>query len=59
MFKVLRGAAYRRSYLMDNAIGIYKLGVDKSRINQPLYQPGPIAVGPPPAAAKPTSGASV
>jgi hypothetical protein len=42
---------------MDNAIGLYKLAVDKSQINQPLYQPGPITVGPRPAAAKPELGA--
>jgi len=38
---------------MDNAIGLYKLDVDKSQIIQSLYQPGPITVGPQPAAAKP------
>ena len=30
----------RKKILMDNAIGLYKLDVDKSQINQPLYQPG-------------------
>jgi hypothetical protein len=30
---------------MDNAIDLYKLDVDESEINQPLYRPGPIAVG--------------
>ena len=45
--------------LMDNAIGLYKLDVDNSQINQPLYQPGPITVGPRPEAVKPPSGANV
>jgi hypothetical protein len=40
---------------MDNAIELYKLDVDKSQINQPLYQPGPITVGPRPHTAKPGS----
>jgi hypothetical protein len=43
----------RKKILMDNAIGLYKLDVDKSQINQPLYQPGPITVGPQPETAKP------
>jgi hypothetical protein len=45
----------RKKILMDNAIGLYKLEVDKSQIRQPLYQPGPIAVGPKPEAAKPAA----
>jgi hypothetical protein len=49
----------RKKILMDNAIGLYKLAVDKSQINQSLYQPGSITVGPRPEAAKPASGASV
>jgi hypothetical protein len=36
----------RKKILMDNAIGLYKLDVDKSGINQPLYRPGPITVAP-------------
>ena len=36
---------------MDNAIGLYKLDVDESGIDQPLYEPGPITVGPRPKAA--------
>lgn len=43
----------RKKILMDNAIGLYKLDVDKSGISQPLYEPGPITVGPPPEVAKP------
>jgi hypothetical protein len=49
----------RKKILMDNAIELYKLDVDKSEINQPLYKPGAITVGPRPEAAKPASGASV
>jgi len=49
----------RKKILIDNAIGLYKLEVDESQINQPLYQPGPITVGPHPEAAKPASSAAV
>jgi hypothetical protein len=49
----------RKKILMDNAIGLYKLDVDKSQINQPLYKPGPITVGPRPETAKAASRASV
>src|SRR6476661_6409045 len=38
----------RKKILMDNAIELYKLDVDASEIIQPLYQPGPISVGPRP-----------
>jgi hypothetical protein len=48
----------RRKILMENAIGIYKLDVDKSEIKQPLYEPGPIKVTPQPEGAKPASSAS-
>ncbi|MDE0342583.1 MAG: amidohydrolase family protein [Deltaproteobacteria bacterium] len=41
----------RKQILMDNAIGLYKLDVDESGIHQPLYEPGPISVGPRPEAA--------
>jgi hypothetical protein len=49
----------RKKILMDNAIGLYKLDVDKSCINQPLYEPGPITVGPQPKAEKPAASARV
>ena len=49
----------RKKILMDNAVGLYKLDVDESQINQPLYQPGLIIVGPRPEAAKPASSASM
>jgi hypothetical protein len=49
----------RKKILMDNAIGLYKLDVDKSEINQPLYQPSSITVGPRPEATKPAAGACV
>jgi hypothetical protein len=43
----------RKKILMDNAIGLFKLDVDKSHIEQPLYKPGPIKVGPMPVTVKP------
>ena len=49
----------RKKILMDNAIGLYKLDVDESQINQPLYKPGPITVGPRPETATAASRASV
>jgi hypothetical protein len=49
----------RKKILMDNAIGLYKLDVDKSQIRQPLYESGPIRVGPRPETAKPATSASV
>ena len=49
----------RKKILMDNAIGLYRLDVDKSQINQPLYRPGPITVGPQPEAAKSASSTSM
>ncbi len=44
-------AEERKKILMDNAVGLYKLDVDESGIDQPLYEPGPITVGPRPEAA--------
>lgn len=41
----------RKKILMDNAVGLYKLDVDESGIDQLLYEPGPITVGPRPEAA--------
>jgi len=38
----------RKKILMENAIELYKLDVDTSEIIQPLYQSGPISVGPRP-----------
>jgi len=49
----------RRKILMENAIGLYKLDVDKSEIKQPLYEPGPINVIPRPEGAKPVSSTSL
>ena len=44
-------AEERKKILMDNAVGLYKLDVDESGIDQILYEPGPITVGPRPVAA--------
>jgi predicted TIM-barrel fold metal-dependent hydrolase len=38
----------RKMLLMDNVVGLYKLDVDESGIDQLLYKPGPITVGPKP-----------
>ena len=49
----------RKKILMDNAIGLFKLEVDQSQIEQPLYKPGPITVGAQPEASEPASSANV